>query len=345
VPLFRRRRTPPPPAADAVPGFWRWWTTEGARHCAHLLDSGNTRAIEPVLGPAVSRVHPDLAYEIGPVDDGGWLLVVTAAGDPPLRATARRWLRAAPPPDGQWRYADTRQPSPVAETAVLTITGREIPFADLCTGWQVDDDRLRVDVAVHHPAFAALDEDTRLEIGFLALDALLGEEAVELWVGEVSAVVDEPPGATSLAALRSAVRDLAARHSGPEPTWQLMRATASDGRPVTALVRLPLTSAAAPALDAHVRVEVPFAAEESGLPRPEALDRLRALEDRLTDLLGDDGRVVAHLTSGGLRTVHVYADSATDAAERVVATIEAHPGARATVTADPAWEAVAHLRG
>ena len=299
-----------------------------------------------MLGPAVARVHPDLAYEIGPGDDdGGWQLVVTAAGDPLLRATARRWLRAAPPPDGQWRYADVRQPSPLADSAVLHLDGHEVSFADLRTGWHEDEDRLRVDVAVHHPQFPSLDEDTRLQVAFLALDALLGEEAVELWVGEVSAVVDEPPAATTLSALRSAVRDLAARHSGTEPTWQLLRATARDGSPVIAVVRLPLTSAAAPELDAHLRVDVPFAAEESGLPRPEALEQLRDLEDRLTALLEADGRVVAHQTSGGRRTLHVYADSATDAPDRVVAAVRAHPGAEVTVTADPGWEAVAHLRG
>ena len=56
----------------------------------------------------------------------------------------------------------------------------------------MDDDRARVDVAVHHPEFAAMDEQLRLQVTFLALDSLLGEEAVELWVGEVAAVVDEP---------------------------------------------------------------------------------------------------------------------------------------------------------
>lgn len=346
MPLFRRHRAARPDPAVGIPQFWRWWTTEGCRHCAHLLDSGNAPAIEAVLGPAVAQVHPELAYEIGPGDDdGGWLLVVTAGGDPLLRATARRWLRAAPPPNGQWRYADTRQPSPLADSAVLHLGDRAVSFADLRTAWHEDEDRLRADVAVHHPEFASLDEGTRLQVAYLALDALLGEESVELWVGEVSAVVDEPPGATTTVALRSAVRDLAARHSGAEPTWQLLRATARDGSPVVAAVRLPLTSAAAPELDAHVRVEVPFPAEESGLPRPEALDPLRALEDRLTALLRNDGRVVAHQTSGGVRTLHVYADSATDAADRVAAAVREHPGAAATVASDPGWEAVGHLRG
>jgi hypothetical protein len=265
--------------------------------------------------------------------------------DPRLRATARRWLLAAPAPDAQWEYADTRRPALDAESGVLRIGSAEIAFADLRTGWRLDDDRLRVDVAVHHPTFPSLDEELRLQVVFLALDALLGEDAVELWIGQVAAVVDEPVGATTLAPLRAAVLELAARYAGAEPAWQLMQATGPTGRPLLALVRLPLTSAAAPHLDAHVRVELPFAAEDSGLPEAAALDQLRDLEDRLGDVLGSDGRVVAHETTDGVRTLHVYADATTDAADRVVAAVAGHPGVVTAVTDDPGWDAVRHLRG
>ena len=345
MPLFRRSRAPQLASPEAIAGFWAWWTTEGARHCAHLIDGGNLPALEPVIGPAVQQMHPDLAWEVGPGRNGGRLLVVTAAGDPRLRATARRWLQAAPAPDGPWEYADTRQPSPDAETGRLHLGATGIAFADLRAGWRVDEDRVRVDVAVHHPEFASLDEGRRLQIAFLALDALLGEEAVELWVGALTAVVDEPAGATTLAPLRTAVRDLAARHAGPEPTWQLLHADDGTGRPLLAMVRLPLTSAAAPHLDAHVRVELPYAGEDSGLPRPDELERLRDLEDRIEAVLGSHGRVVAHQTSAGLRTLHVYADRTTDAADRVVASVAGSPDVRTSVTDDPAWEAVAHHRG
>jgi hypothetical protein len=297
-----------------------------------------------VIGPAVERVHPDLDWEVGPGRNGGWQLVVTAGGEPRLRATARRWLLAAPAPGGQWEYADTRQPSPDAEAGRLTVGDHEVSFADVRTSWLVDEDRLRVDVAVHHPEFGSLDEAVRLQITFLALDALLGEEAVELWIGEIAAVVEEPPGATTLAPLRSAVRDLAARHAGSEPSWQLLQATGDRGRPLLALVRLPLTSAAAPHLDAHVRVELPYAAEDSGLPQEAALNELRGLEDRLDQLLGRDGRVVAHETTDGVRTLHVYADRTTDGPDRIAAAVAGYPGARTAVTDDPGWEAVGHLR-
>jgi hypothetical protein len=345
MPLFRRNRAPQAPSPEAIADFWRWWTKEGDRHCAHLVEGGNHPALDSVLGPAVDRVHPGLAWEVGSDPEGGHVLVVSAAGDPTLRATARRWLLAAPAPNGAWEYADTRQPIPAAETGRLQIAGVEVSFADVRTAWRVDADRLRVDVAVHHPAFGSFDEDLRLQVAFLALDNLLGEEAVELWVGEITTVVGEPSGATTLTPLGAAVQDLAREHSGPEPTWQLLEATTSSGAPLIAMVRLPLTSVTAPNLDAHVRVELPYPAEESGLPGEAALRGLRDLEDRITERLDADGRVVAHETTGGRRTVHVYVDSTTDAADRVGAVVADYPRGRTTVTLDPAWEAIAHLRG
>lgn len=37
-----------------------------------------------------------------------------------------------------------------------------------------------------HPQFASLPDDAQAQITFLFLDALLGEEVVERWVGEVA---------------------------------------------------------------------------------------------------------------------------------------------------------------
>ena len=43
-----------------------------------------------------------------------------------------------------------------------------------------------VDVSVHHPAFADLDEQQRDLATYLMLDQMLGEEAVETWLGEIT---------------------------------------------------------------------------------------------------------------------------------------------------------------
>jgi len=44
----------------------------------------------------------------------------------------------------------------------------------------------KVHVQLSHPDFASLPDDAQAQITFLFLDALLGEEVVECWVGEVA---------------------------------------------------------------------------------------------------------------------------------------------------------------
>lgn len=102
-----------------------------------------------------------------------------------------------------------------------------------------------------------------------------------------------------------------------------------------------------PHLDTHVGIRVAFTdVEESGLPGDTSLTALRELEDHLMQRLGDSGRVVAHETTNGVRVLHLYTDSTTPAVEQIKSALggwtESQP--RVDVAADPAWDAVRHLR-
>ena len=91
---------------------------------------------------------------------------------------------------------------------------------------------------VQHPGFPQLDEDARVQVGFLALDSLLGEEEVVRWVGELSFSADPPSATDGPAELRATVERLRIT-AGPEGTWSLFRGQ-MDGAPVTGLVTRPL---------------------------------------------------------------------------------------------------------
>jgi hypothetical protein len=345
--LFRRRGTDP---AAGIAGFWSWWTAEGAAHCAEAIAEGRAESLADVLGPAVERVHRDLSWELGPGDVSEHVLVVTAAGDPELRSTARRWLLAAPAPDAVWEYADTRPVEQELDWG-LSVGGSTVDAADVVATWTRTGRQPELDIALHHPALAALPEATRGELTFLLLDHALGETAVETWVGAIDGLVTPPTdrdGASvgDLTALRTAVQELAAEYAGD--TWALLEASTADGQPVLAAARQPLRAALAPHLDRHLRVELPYTdLTDAGLPGPASLEALREVEDDLGARLGDAGRVVAHETSGGVRTLHVYVDSTTDAALRAEALVAGWPQGRprTALKADPGWAAVRHLRG
>jgi hypothetical protein len=345
--LFRRNRPVVAASPQGIEDFWVWWAQIGARDVAAAVAADDLGSVEKLVSDAVEGVHPGLAWEVGSGSDARNVLVVTAAGDPRLRAIARRWLRLAPTADPVWEYTDTRPPARGLDGATLDLDGRRVALREITVGWQMDEERARVDVLLHHPALAAVPEEARTEITLLVLDHLLGEEAVELWLGAIAPSVERPEGATGLESLRDAVRALAAQHSGPEPTWQLIQARTPSGQPVLAAARVPLSSAVAPELDEHVRVELPYPPNEAGLPDDDALQELRDLEDRIEAVLGRDGQVVAHETSGGQRTLHVYVDRTTDAHDRVLSAISTYPfpQVRTTTAHDPDWSAVGHLRG
>jgi hypothetical protein len=69
-------------------------------------------------------------------------------------------------------------------------------------------------------------------------------------------------------------------------------------------------------------------------------------EYRVAATMGQDGEVVAHQTSGGIRTLHAYVDGATSAADTVATGIASSGDLTGTtkVTYDPAFDGVAHLR-
>jgi hypothetical protein len=298
----------------------------------------------------VAAVHPDLAWELAAGQVSEHTLVVTAEGNPDLRPIARRWLLTAPPADETWSYDDHRGAAADPEGIVLR-GGDDAPaiaFRDISVSARKAGTRL--DVTVHHPAFADLPETARHQVAFLALDAALGENDTELWVGVIDTATHPPIDRFGLLALRSLVADIR-RESMDEdgrPHWALLQGEGPNG-PVLAAARSPLHPLFGPMLTRHVAAHVPYSAQtEVGLPAPESLDALRALEDRLESALGPDGLLVAHESSAGTRIFHLYVDPESGSVDRLVAALDDWPDGdvRVPVTdGDPGWESVRHLRG
>lgn len=353
--LFRRR--PRSGASDAtvtatteaIGRFWSWWHATGADQLAQAIDGRTVETLAPVVAEQVEAIDAELSWELSP--GGGrsrHLLVVSPGGNPALRATARRWLLAAPPPDDVWSYADSRQPVADLDGLVLGLDGTEIAPSEVEVAAHVT--RATVDVTVYHPAFAGLDQAQRMQAAFLVLDWVLGENAVETWVGEIATTTVKPLDPIPVIGLRTVVDHLQTEYTGDEgdPVWSMLTGELVGGTPVIASFQMPLRAATAPQFDTWVQVTVPFTDRTpEGFPGPESLPELRHLEDHLVDRLGHSGRLVAHQTHGGVRLMHFYVDRATPAADQLRAAVTGWRQGRVEVTAqhDPSWEQVAHLRG
>lgn len=333
--IFNRKRKADP--AAAIGAFWTWWAA--ARPRAEQMIAGRSDdALIGEIGGLVSAIHPDLHWEFTAGRDSQHLLVVSAGGVAELRSLAERWRRAGPAPDATFGYASARQGNPEAlDGARLSFAGHELDLAELRFGAEPDEERDCVDVTVWHPAFPGMPEDARDQVAYLSLDWLLGEDSVEVWVGVIEAATAPGPALTGpeLAAVVGALDG--------EPRWRNMRGTRA-GKPLLALAQTRLRPARWPGHDLHVRMEVPYAsADENGFPDPTAREALYALEDHVA-AHADGMVVVAHETTGGVRTTHLYAHSpvAGDLLQPLVAGWR-DGRVRITVTPDPRWEQVAHL--
>lgn len=329
----------------AVSAFWQWWAEAGARRSAAAVESGDVRRVVPEITSLIEAIDPGLSWEFVPGEAGGpHRFTVTAAGVPELRGAARRWLSGAPSGDETWCFGDLREP---VSGCAMFFRGRRLAFdhAEVV----VDVGLSQADVTVHHPGFAGLRGPDAGIAAYLLLDAVCGEAAVELWVGRIRANAIAPgDDAVSLAALPLILRALARDNVDEtgDPAWHILHGETTWG-PMVAVVRVPLVALSAPEFDRHVALRVPYTdVEDGGLPGPWSLPGLRDLEDHLVDRIGVNGECVGAESCDGRRLLHFYVDSTTPAHEqlRVAASGWEQGDVTMTVTDDPGWRQVQHLR-
>ncbi|PXY27022.1 hypothetical protein [Prauserella muralis] len=202
----------PEAAAEA---FWRRWR-ELLPDISAALGEGEPQRAETLLCEEVARLHPDLQFSLDRGQRSIYALVVSGQEDPALRPYTDAWKAAAPPDDAIWEYHDSVPPVPDPTEVTVNLAGHRIALADVRVVAQVDEIERVVDVAVHHPGLAELEEPARAAMTFLPLDATLGERLAAERLRRVETAVAEPDGTIGLLELRDLVRELAGDVGGPD---------------------------------------------------------------------------------------------------------------------------------
>jgi hypothetical protein len=224
--LFRRKSTaadqpdprtawpeqhvPEHPAA-AAEAFWHGWF-DLLPLVSAALGEGEPHRVEHELCQLVEALHPRLHFSLERGRRSIYALVVTGQEDPELRPFTDAWRAAAPLDDAIWEYHDSVPPVPDPTEVTVNLGEHRIALADVRVVAQVEDDV--VDVAVFHPGFGDLDEDTRRTMTFLPLDATLGERLAAERLRRVETAEVEPTGAITLLEFRELVRGLAGGPAG-----------------------------------------------------------------------------------------------------------------------------------
>ncbi len=322
----------------AIDAFWQWWAKGGALHVDLAREASEPgEALDKLLTERVHAIHAGLRWEVG--DDG--VLVVTAEGDQQALAPAARWLASAPPADDTWSYADLRPASDA--DGEITVGEVTIDLARCVAGVQVAGHG--IDVTVHHPGFVGQPPGRRRMLAELALENVLGEEDAALWLGTVETSEVAPLDAFALSLIPSVVAQV--RPADDDLNWAALKGEDAHGHEIIALAEHPLRQITGRRFDTYAAVEVRYGrGRRAGLPGRGDLKALTALHDRFDQALGEDGRVVAHQSSAGVRIIHLFVDGCTDAADRLGAVVGGERRAQLTaVMPDPGWSRVQHLAG
>jgi hypothetical protein len=328
--------------AETIAEFWQWWPTRRDAIAA-AIESGTVAGFSDEIGGRVNAIRPDLQWELTPGTVSRHALVVTSGGSPENRATAARWHAAAPPADATWSYQSTRIADPKVFDASIEIGGHRLELGQLRYGITVNKQTHQIDVVCHHPAFAAgLPDEVQGQITFLSLDWAVGENNVEIWLGEISWSAIPPPTPKTADDLRHAV----AAVTEDEDSWVLMEGRLQNGTPILATAASPLRSARWPRFDMCVSIRLPYQRYNEGqFPVDESLTALRTFEDDLSAALGADGAIVAHETTGRVRTLYYYVDSQTGAPAVIESYLPRWAEGRASAEPqlDPGFQHVRHL--
>jgi Family of unknown function (DUF695) len=325
-----------------IEDFWAWWASAGRAEAEAGIRSGDFEGFTGKMITRVQAMHPDLSWDLAPGGQAEHALIVTAAGIPEPRRIAERWYQQSPTVDGVWEYHPARQASPSSLTAVLEFGSHMLNLVELRFELHIDNDRDVIDTVVVHPSFARMPSEARSQVGFLALDWALGEDGVTRWIGGFQTSDARPAAAVPADGLIETVEALASRAG--EPRWVLLRGE-RDGAVVIASLAVPVKWVDHPLMDQHIAVALPFADRTpEGLPGPASLNQLRQLEGELTDQLSPGALLVAHETTSGVRTLHVYADSDDPTfTGQVRNAVSGWPGAAVKPSMDPGWRAIRHL--
>lgn len=325
----------------AIDEFWRYWTANAAAIESAIHDRTLGDFIEP-LSERVRGIDPGLDWEFGKGRVAEHYFCLAPKGDSRLRIVTERWRVRGPGDGSVFEFHAARPGGGYVDSQALDFGEAVFEFSKFRAALKPDEGRERVDVAIYHPAFANVVDKLRATASFITLDAMLGEDDVERFVGTVDFETTEPEGARTLDALVEAVDAMRAQATGER--FVLLEWTNAEGRRGFALINRALKRIDHLGFDTHFEVVVPLRSPNAeGLPGQAEADELNALEDELVASLGPHAVNLGRTTTEGLRKILFFAASTGEAASAFDAFARRHVarGVEVHGTADPQWNAAA----
>ena len=287
------------PAAD-VDDFWAWWPGHGDQIAAAIAAGKYDDRLIADISRGVRAIHPAMAWELSPGHAARHAFCISPEGSAGLRQVALRWAEAAPPADDLWEFHPSRQAA--SSLSSLAVGPTTFDFASMRAIASWDDQRQRVDVRLWHPGFDGAPQQVRLQVAFLFLDNLLGEDDVERWVGQID-ILEAPTGGQTPAELKAEVERRSDESAGSQDAhWVLGSRQRPDGTTEIIVADGALKRIDHPFADHHATIAVHLGVDR--MPNDAEAEILNAEEDDLQARLDGAAIYVGRTTAAGVRTLH-----------------------------------------
>jgi len=299
--LFKRGADGP-----EITDFWAWWPANRDRLSGAIATGAFDPALITDIGRAVSTIHPAIGWELSPGRSAKHAFCISPEGDPELRPATLTWLASAPPTDATWEFYASKQAAPSLSGLKIGDATFDLGEMRAIASW--DSVRQREDVRLWHPGFPGVPEGVRIQIGFIFLDKLLGEDAVERWIGEID-MLGDPTGGRTPAELKDEIGRRSTEAAG-EDHWVLAQRELPNGQVEIILADAALKRIDHPFAGRHAMIRTIAREDDRWLPNAAEGDVLEAEEHDLIGRLEGVAVFAGHTTSPGQRVMHfVTADT------------------------------------
>lgn len=318
---------------EAIEAFWEWWIDQGRVALAEAIRTGEATDLPEQVTALFAAIHPELAWQITPGSHASHALTLSPDGNPELRGVTEAWLRTGPEPDEIWEYHAARQPfDGMVEAAGVVLEPSEIVFS-----FDYDDLYEQIDLLLDHDALVEVPREAGLEAAFAAIEAVIGEDNVERWIGIVD-ISDEQLSGRTLDELPDIVRRFEPTVTGNQ--WEAIETTAVSGWEEH--LRINRAAKAIDNLGHNIHLEVRIELtdyDRLALPTSSEQQALDTLAHDLEAVLSEHALPLAVDTLNRHRSLHYYVDDIETVEELVDTWIEAQEDRtiEAMFMVDPAW--------
>jgi len=190
---------------EAIDGWWKAFEAYSPE-LEKVLQGQHLATLEAWMQEHLASLDPEIMWEFGPGLRGGYRLVLTPESLYSLRPLVTTLIERAPELPG-WEFYGYRLPENVdLLEAILRARGQR----------SLEDTRVVVKAGVNHivdfefqcPDFKGPDDEDARSAAFVALETLLGEHDLNVWVGYIDVAKGDGASGVELKDLRFAFTDV-----------------------------------------------------------------------------------------------------------------------------------------